>query len=146
MNKLKLAALALIVLGVVALAIGAATGDGEIIIILFIPVYRGTGPYALAGGLLIFLGIIVGLIYLFKRYTPAPYEGTPGQSRSPSGGQGPAGAGKPRTGGVVFLGPIPLVWGSDSKTTLYAIIIGIIIITTVLVSIFVYSVLNTGFP
>jgi uncharacterized membrane protein len=146
MNKLKLAALALIALGVAVLAIGAASGDGELIILLFIPVYRGTGPYALGGGLLIFLGIIVGLIYFFKRYAPAPYEGAPGKSQSPSGGQGPAGAGRPKTGGVVFLGPIPIVWGSDAKTTLYTIIIGIIVITTVLVSIFLYFVFNAAFP
>ncbi len=141
-----MAAFGLIALGIAVLAIGAANGDGELMILLFIPVYRGTGPYALGGGLLIFLGIVVGLIYMFKRYAPAPYQETPGASRSPSGGQGGAPAGRPRTGGVVFLGPIPIVWGSDAKMTLYTIIIGIIVVTAVLVSIFLYFVLNTASP
>lgn len=139
-----MAAFGLIALGIAVLAVGAANGDGELMILLFIPVYRGTGPYALGGGLLIFLGIVVGLIYMFKRY--APYQETPGASRSPSGGQGGAPAGRPRTGGVVFLGPIPIVWGSDAKMTLYTIIIGIIVVTAVLVSIFLYFVLNTASP
>jgi uncharacterized membrane protein len=104
MRKLKLLALALIVLGVVVLAIGAAYGQGEFFLLLFIPVYKGEGPLALGGGLLIFLGIVVG------------------------------------------LGPIPIVWGSDAKTTLYAIIIGTIIVTTVLVAIFLYFVFNSAFP
>jgi uncharacterized protein (TIGR00304 family) len=146
MNKLKLAALGLIAFGIAVLAVGAINGEGELIILLFIPVYRGSGPYALGGGLLIFLGIVLGLIYFFKKYAPMPYQEAPGTSRSPAGGQGAAPAGKPKTGGVVFLGPIPLVWGSDAKTTLYAIIIGIIIVTTVLVSIFLYFVFNTAFP
>jgi uncharacterized membrane protein len=142
MNKLKMAAFGLIALGVAVLAIGAASGDGELIILLFIPVYRGSGPYALGGGLLIFLGIVVGLIYMFKRYAPAPQQQTPGTSRAPGGGQGAAPAGRPRTGGVIFLGPIPIVWGSDAKTSLYTIIIGIIVITAVMVSVFLYFLLR----
>ncbi len=143
MNKLKLAALGLIVIGIVVLAVGAINGDGEFIILLFIPVYRGTGPYALGGGLLIFLGIVVGLIYLFKTYVPAPYQEPAGASRSPGSTQGAPHASSPRHGGVVFLGPIPIVWGSDARTTLYTIIIGIIIVTAVLVAIFLYFIFNS---
>lgn len=141
-----MAALGLIALGVAVLAIGAASGDGELIILLFIPVYRGTGPFALGGGLLIFLGIIVGLVYMFKRYAPTPYEPGPSGSQTPASGQGTAPVGRPKTGGVVFLGPIPIVWGSDAKTTLYTIIIGIIVIIIVMVSIFLYFLFNTSFP
>jgi uncharacterized membrane protein len=145
MRKLKLLALALIVLGVVVLAIGAAYGQGEFFLLLFIPVYKGEGPLALGGGLLIFLGIVVGLIYLFKSYVPSPQESAPGSSQAPAGAPGASQAGRPRHGGVVFLGPIPIVWGSDAKTTLYAIIIGTIIVTTVLVAIFLYFVFNSAF-
>lgn len=143
MKKLKWAAFALIILGVIVLAIGALNGEGTFFILLFIPVYQGSGPYALGGGLLIFLGIVVGLTYIFKTYVPAPYQGTPGGSQAPPGKSGAAPAGGPKHGGVVFLGPIPIVWGSDAKTTLYAIIIGIIVVTAVLVSIFLYFVFNT---
>jgi uncharacterized protein (TIGR00304 family) len=143
MNKLKLGALGLIVIGIVVLAVGALSGDGEFIILLFIPVYRGTGPYALGGGLLIFLGIVVGLIYLFKTYVPAPYQDTHGKSQAPGGKQGAPPMGGSKHGGVVFIGPVPIVWGSDAKTTLYTIIIGIIVVTTVLLAIFLYFVFNS---
>lgn len=145
MNKLKMAALGLIVLGIIVLAVGALNGDGEFVILLFIPVYRGTGPYALGGGLLIFLGIVVGMIYLFKTYVPAPYRGPEGGSQASKGGQGAPPMGGSKHGGVVFVGPVPIVWGSDAKTTLYAIIIGIIVVTAVLVGIFLYFVFNS-FP
>ena len=143
MNKLKLGALGLIVIGIVVLAVGALNGEGEFIILLFIPVYRGTGPYALGGGLLIFLGIVVGIIYLFKTYVPAPYQGPQGTSQAPGPKQGAPPTGGSKYGGVVFLGPVPIVWGSDAKTTLYTIIIGIILVTTVLLAIFLYFVFNS---
>lgn len=143
MNKLKLGALGLIVIGIIVLAVGALNGDGEFIILLFIPVYRGTGPYALGGGLLIFLGIVVGMIYLFKTYVPAPFKEPQGKSQAPGGGQRAPPMGGAKHGGVVFLGPVPIVWGSDAKTTLYTIIIGIIVVTTVLLGIFLYFVFNT---
>jgi len=146
MKKLKLAALALIVLGIVVLGVGALNGEGEFIILLFIPVYRGTGAYALGGGLLIFLGIVVGIIYLFKTYVPQPYQGAPAGPPASGGTEGVAPAGSPKHGGVVFLGPIPIVWGSDARTTLYTIIIGIVVVTTVLIAIFLYFVFNTALP
>lgn len=146
MKKLKWAAIGLIILGVILLAVGAMTGDGEFYLLLFIPVYKGTGPYALGGGLLIFLGIIVGIIYLFRSYVPPPYQEEPGASQAPGGAQGAPPAGKPKHGGVVFLGPVPIVWGSDAKTTLHTIIIGIIVVTIVLVAIFLYLIYNTAFP
>lgn len=143
MNKLKLGALGLIVVGIAVLAVGALNGEGEFIILLFIPVYRGTGPYALGGGLLIFLGIVVGIIYLFKTYVPAPYQGPQGTSQAPGAKQGAPPKGGSKYGGVVFLGPVPIVWGSDARTTLYTIIIGIIVVTTVLLAIFLYFVFNS---
>ncbi len=143
MRKLKLAALGMIVVGIIVLAVGALNGDGEFYLLLFIPVYKGTGPYALGGGLLIFLGIVVGMIYLFKTYVPAPYQGSQGSSQAPSGGEGAPLLGGAKHGGVIFLGPIPIVWGSDAKTTLYTLVIGIIVVIAVLLAVFLFFVYNT---
>ncbi|UCD93268.1 MAG: DUF131 domain-containing protein [Methanobacteriota archaeon] len=89
---------------------------------------------------MVFLGVNVGIIYFFKAYAVQPYESAPGRSPAPAGREGapPAGKGgvsppvKPKHSGVVFLGPIPIVWGSSSKMALLAIIIGIIIAMAIL--------------
>lgn len=144
MKKLKWTALGLIVAGVVLLALAIPLGQGGFSIWLIIPVYTATGAVAFAGGLLIFLGVVVGLIYFFKAYAPQPYEQAPGRSAAPprEGGTVPGGKGgttqpiRPKHSGVVFFGPIPIVWGSSSKMALIAIIIGIIIAMAILISIF----------
>lgn len=151
MKKLKLAAIGLIVLGIVFLALGAYYGEGEFYLLLFIPVYKGTGVLALLGGLFIFAGIVAGIVHFFKAYMPQPYKQAPGTTTKQSGGTGgPGGTGAvppqgPRQGGVVFLGPIPIVWGSDARMTLIAIIIGIIIVVILMVAIFLYLAFNTAF-
>lgn len=140
MKKLKWTALGLIVFGAVLLAVAVPLGDGTFSIWLIVPVYTATGAIAFVGGLMVFLGVVVGIIYFFKAYAVQPYEPAPGRSRAPASKEGSAPGGKggmtppvkPKHGGVVFLGPIPLVWGSSSKMALIAIIIGIIIAMAIL--------------
>jgi uncharacterized membrane protein len=54
---------------------------------------------------------------------PAPSSGTP----SPSGTER-------RWGGVVFLGPIPVVFGSDQKVTKWMLVVGVLLFVALLVS------------
>ncbi|MFQ6060005.1 MAG: DUF131 domain-containing protein [Thermoplasmata archaeon] len=146
MKKLKWAAIGSILFGVVLLALGAYYGQGEFYILLFIPVYKGTGVLSLVGGLLIFVGIVLGMVHFFRSYVPYPYEQTPTTSPTRREREGAAPV-QPRVrhGGVVFLGPIPIVWGSDARMTLFAIIAGIIIVVVLLVSIFIYLAFSAAF-
>jgi len=44
-----------------------------------------------------------------------------------------AGKGEVKSGGVILIGPFPIIWGSDSKLALAATIIAVIILISIAV-------------
>ena len=43
-----------------------------------------------------------------------------------------------KVGGVIFIGPIPIVFGSDKKMALWALILGVIIFAVYLILLYFY--------
>ena len=118
MNKLRLLSLISFIIGVFFFAFGFYKGDVEGGIILFFPFISGTGIYALLGFLLFILAFFL-FVYSFK-IDIEPFNGTEEQNQ-----------GKKTTvkgGGVVLIGPIPIVFGSSWKIALVLMIVAIIII------------------
>ena len=75
---------------------------------------------------LVFLGvaiILVGFLVLFLAMMLA--------SRSSGGGEGRT---QVKGGGVILIGPIPIIFGSDAKWASIAIVLGIVLIILVLFS------------
>ena len=75
---------------------------------------------------LVFLGvaiILVGFLVLFLAMMLA--------SRSSGGGEGRT---QVKGGGVILIGPIPIIFGSDAKWTSIAIVLTIVLIILVLFS------------
>jgi uncharacterized membrane protein len=126
--------LLMFVLGIVLLAVSVLDGTGEVHWVLFVPVFTATSIFAFIGTILIIVSIFL-FIYIFLRDFTVPYdedvrEGRPGKGAPPSSGtgspQGGQGPGR-KFGGVVLVGPIPVIFGSDARTTKIVIVLAIIL-------------------
>lgn len=122
--------IALLVLGILLLAYSVVEGKGQIYWILFIPVFSATSIFAFIGTILIIVALVLIFIVFIREFT-IPYEPEPGQqkaakTRQPAPSQAPGA--KKKFGGVVLIGPIPVIFGSDPKTTIIIIVLAIILI------------------
>lgn len=125
MRFLTMAGLALLVLGVALIAGSLATGEGQLFLVLFIPVFTSVGLLGLAGMIALIAGIFLGMASFTRSGRLAGSE-PPAQSpaQAPAApGAGPA----PRYGGVVMIGPIPLVFGSDARIAKWMMVLGIVL-------------------
>ena len=113
--------------GLVALALAVARGEANVYLIFIVPAVVGTGPLAFLGILLVFLGFFL-TFFLWTAGAPPPTMGPP--ATDPTGIAEVTPQGTPKTrrwGGVVFLGPIPLVFGSDPQMARWMLILGAIL-------------------
>src|SRR5207248_1031387 len=101
---------------------------GESRLVFVVPVVIASGPLAVLGILLIF----VGFFLTFLSWSAGPMPPPPaGPAEVPSGAS-PEPARLRRWGGVLFLGPIPLVFGSDPEMTRMMLILGVILFLALL--------------
>lgn len=123
---------AILVAGLATLAVAFTRGEADLYLILVIPVIVGTGPLALLGILLVFVGFFLTFFFWNAGAIPpvTPSGATPDVSpteapehRTPSR----------RWGGVVFLGPIPLVFGSDPRMARVMLLLGAVLFVALLV-------------
>ncbi len=122
-------ALILLASAAALIAAGVAYGQLHIGFLLIIPVIYGSGIAGIAAALLVFMSFV--LFALSSIHGTGKYEqGT----QQPGGYSAPVQA--PDTGrkfgGIVFIGPIPIIFGSDRKTTGYMLAAAIIILVLLL--------------
>ena len=127
MRPIQFVGPAILLTGLVALLFAVARGEASVYLIFIVPAVLGTGPLAFVGILLVFFGFF--LTFFLWTSTAAPPASEPADIPSV-----PApGVTKPRRwGGVVFLGPIPLVFGSDPQMTRMMLILGAILFLALL--------------
>lgn len=123
-GKMPLAlGLAMLIGGIALLSWAVSEGDAEAYLVLIFPVVTGTGPIFAAGTLLFILGIFVAFLGMnlvaahrmgdemdasaHQRPPPSRPQRQPGEPRPGS----PPAQGGAQFGGVVFIGPIPIVFG-----------------------------------
>jgi uncharacterized protein (TIGR00304 family) len=112
----------------VALAFAVARGEANVALIFIVPAVIGTGPLAFLGILLVFVGFFLTFLF-WSAGAILPVAGPPEVS-----GPTVPGAARPRRwGGVFFLGPIPIVFGSDPEMTRMMLILGVILFIALLV-------------
>lgn len=120
MPRLRLAAFALIALGVALLLVAAARGDVRVGFFLVIPFVAGTGLLPFLGTLALMAGVLMlflGAAAPHARRDVQPEAGAawePGRERS--------------SGGVILLGPIPIVWGSDRRILPWMVAAGVLLL------------------
>jgi len=126
-RAIQLAGPAVLIAGLVTLALAVARGEASLYLIVVIPVVVGTGPLAFLGILLVFAGFILTfLLWSVGRPQSIP-EPVEGPALAPA--EAPPAR---RWGGVVFLGPIPLVFGSDPQMTRMMLVLGAILFLALL--------------
>lgn len=106
----------MIVTGLLMIVVAALTGEVEFALFLIFPIIYGTGILAIGGILLIFGGILLTFFSVLP--------GVPGVGETADGG-------RVRGGGVVLVGPVPIVFGSDWNMALLAIVLTIVLVVVV---------------
>ena len=105
--------------GVACIAAAVATGEAEVDLVVIFPVFSGSSGLFLLGTVLIILSFLIGFAMLASSrgeiVAEAPTDRT----------QQPAVERKSHYGGVVLIGPVPIAFGSDKRTAIVMLILGI---------------------
>ena len=113
--------------GALMMALAVARGEASVYLVFIIPVIVGTGPLAFLGVFLVFAGFLLTFLLWPFRFEAEP-EGQDIRPVSPEGAP-PA----RRWGGVLFLGPIPVIFGSDPRMTRTMLLIGAVLFVALVV-------------
>jgi len=117
-----------LLIGVILVAVSVARGKASLGIFLIFPFVVGADLYALAGFCFIFLSFI---LWFFLPFWHLEREIGYGEGWG-KGREGVSYAVNTETekkaGGVLFIGPIPIIFGSDPKTALLIAVVGFMIL------------------
>lgn len=130
-NKYHILSLFCFILGVVFFALGSLQGDVEGGVFIVFPFISGSGIYAFLGVIFIFIAI---LLFMFGFTSKIETD----ELNYSYGEQPPQKKTSVKGGGVVLIGPIPIVFGSNWKIALVMMIVAIIII---IVSFFAFRII-----
>jgi uncharacterized protein (TIGR00304 family) len=126
MKGLKALGLALLVAGFIATVAGVQSGDIEVGLALFlIPYLQSSTWIGAVAILLIFAGIVVLMLSVFFGLGQAHEDEA--QVTSPVEQK------KGEVGGVVLIGPIPIVFGSSNRAALIALIVTALVVMALVV-------------
>lgn len=121
MNKFQILSFICFLLGISFFVLGFLYGDVDAGIFIIFPYISGSGIYSLLGFLFIFISILVFFFGFLGNFQQQDIE-TGNKILEPSKKTSIKG------GGVVLIGPIPIVFGSNWKITVLLMVLTIIII------------------
>ncbi|MDD1770245.1 MAG: DUF131 domain-containing protein [Methanomassiliicoccales archaeon] len=125
MTRLRLVALLLLLVGAVGIVSGILAGEIQVGLLFFVIPYLYGGT---ALGALSILAVVIGVVLLFvdaaRRSVPEVSSPAPLVDGEPSR--------KTKWGGVVIVGPIPIIFGSTPRLALVALVIAAAILTALL--------------
>ncbi len=124
MHATRALALVCLLAGLALGAYGIATGDVRVGFFLIVPFVIGTGFIALAAMGLLFAAVVLWVIGAQR----GPSFEDAQEPRVPE----PGGESRTKTGGVVLIGPIPIVWGSDRRILAWMIAAGVVLLALAL--------------
>lgn len=113
--RARMPGILLLALGIGLVAISVLTGEARVALVVIIPVIYGGGVLLLGG----ILCVIAGLFLLFYSNNGAAAQdnGEADEERTEH---------ERKIGGVLLIGPIPIIFGSDKRTALIAAAIALI--------------------
>ena len=122
---------ALFIAGVVALAYALIQGEATLSLFLVFPIVTASGSWAFLGILLIVAGF-AAFFFTWPSWGEIPQESVSATAVAPPS---TATAATPtrRWGGVVFLGPVPIVFGSDAKVAQWMLLAAVALFVALLV-------------
>lgn len=130
---LRLASLLAIAAGAGLLALAVVTGQAEVGLLVVVPFIIGSGPLPLAGTLLVAAGIVGLFVATARHAAPRPPPG------SPTGAEPGEGQRRTEAGGVIMIGPIPIVLGTDRRTAILAALGGVLALLGVVVALILWG-------
>lgn len=116
--------------GIVVIVAAIVLGQARFALFLIFPVVYGGGPLAFLGGLLVTAGL---LLYFFRFTAPFRTPDSPLQS--------PQSAMRARKGGVILIGPIPVIYGSEPRVARWMLAAAILMMAIVALLMFVAIIL-----
>ena len=119
MNKYHFFSLICFVIGIVFFILGFLQGDIQTGVILVFPFLAGSGIYAFAGFIFIFIAILL-FMFSFKinvESNKLKMDQEDSQQKNKTSG-----------GGIVLIGPIPIIFGSNWKIAVFLMVLAIIFI------------------
>ena len=123
----------LFVVGVAALAVGFLQNEATLSLFVIFPVITATGVWAFLGIILMMAGVFVFFLTLGGTVEPSPVAVPTGPPTPLAPATTSPSAAQRRWGGIVFLGPIPVVFGSDLKVTKWMLLVGILLFVALVV-------------
>jgi uncharacterized protein (TIGR00304 family) len=124
MRFLRLVGVGALVAGAALTAVGLYHGDVVFALILIFPVLVSTGGIGALGMMLLALGVVA---LVFDRFLDGPVS-----EEEDQGAETERTGGSTEFGGVVLIGPIPIIFGSNPRTALIAAAVAIIVLAIVL--------------
>ncbi len=124
MRFLRMTGVGALVVGAALIAVGIYQGDVVVALVLIFPVLVSTGGIGALGIILLALGVMA---LVFDRFMDGSVieEGCQGVENERA-------RGSTDYGGVVLIGPIPIIFGSNPRAALVAAAVAIIILAIVL--------------
>lgn len=119
--------LGLIVAGLAVVALAVVSGAAHLALLVIVPVIYGS---SLLFGLGVLL-IVVGMVGLFLGGTAVTLST---EDQMNSGAASQRSAPSTSVGGVVLLGPIPIIFGSEKGWTPYLIVLAVVILIALIVA------------
>jgi uncharacterized protein (TIGR00304 family) len=134
MRPLRILAAFVILAGVALLIYSVAIGEMQVALVLIVPVIFGGSILGVLA-----IGLIIAGVFVFiaDSFLGARSEGEP-DGLSDEGYPSPPKI-KGEFGGVVFIGPIPIIFGSSKKVTIYAVILSIVVFLLIVMGLFLAS-------
>ncbi len=137
MRVISILSLLLFAVGAALLYQGMKLEGSQAYLVFIFPVLVLSGPMSFLGALLVFLALISGVLSLgsgFMRNLFGPATPPRGQEmpKEPAVREGV----RTRWGGILLLGPIPVIFGSDVKVTT-ALLVLAVALTVALIILFI---------
>jgi uncharacterized protein (TIGR00304 family) len=131
MNKYHFLSFVCFIIGIAFFVLGFLQGDIQTGIFVIFPFIASTGVYAFAGFIFIFIAV---LLFIFGFSTPIESDDLKIDKENSQ----PTKKTFVKGGGVVLIGPIPIIFGSNWKIAVFLMILAIVLI---LVSFFTFRLL-----
>lgn len=137
MRQRAIIPIGLFVAGIACIAAAVLSGEADVSLFLIFPVFSGSSGLFLLGTAMIVFSFVTGFLFLMMGQLELAgetvYTDTARATRGTPDG-------KPRYGGVVLIGPVPIAFGSDRAVALAMLVIGIVVaIAALIILAFVFA-------
>ena len=125
--------LALFASGLGLVIASVAAGEAELSLLVVFPIISGSGALFLLGAVLMIASFFIGFLSL------ATTEQTQVPSEDGATGRGAPVSDRAKYGGVVLIGPVPIVFGSTPRLALAMLAVGIAMAVALVCLLFLFD-------